>query len=109
MPRRQVKIQSLEGRVFKTEMVKAVSKDTGISKEAVGFMYDSLMAMARKYLAEIRPVVLPGIGIFYHNPSKARMSNLTQEMIPPHKHLSFKPQEELAKEIRVKTRAYKIR
>jgi len=96
------------GKVGKKAVVKYVAKDTGISQETVSFVYDSIMDCILKSVLDIKAVTLPGIGIIYHNPVKSRLSNMTNSIVPPHKHLSFKPQEVLARTIRVKTREYPI-
>jgi len=88
----------------KTEVVKRLCEDTGMPKPQASFVFDVMFDIIRKDLSSGKEVLLPGIGrICFFNMNGGR-SNMTGQIIPKHKRIGFKPNNALARLIRVKTR-----
>lgn len=94
--------------VSKTQLVREIIKETGISKPEASFAYDVMLAKIRRSLEQGQEVLLHKVGRITFVPSRSHKSNMTGVLIPPHKRIKFRPNNVLARKIRVDTREYKI-
>lgn len=94
--------------VTRTNLIKKVSKYTGVSSDHVALVYDALFYTMTNDLREGKEISFPGIGRINFIATKETRSNMTGQRIPPHKRLKFKPNVALARFIRVNTREFKI-
>ena len=93
----------------KAPIIKELAKNTDIPLVQASFIYDVIWNVVLKRLKAGHDIILPGIGRFQFVPVRERKSNMTGQIIPPHKRIRFNPNVNLALFIRVNTREYKIR
>ena len=95
--------------VSKTQLVREVVKETGISKPEAMFAFEVILNKIIKSLENGQEVLLHGVGRITFAKVHSYKSNMTGVMIPPHKRIKFKPNIGLARKIRVDTREFKIK
>jgi len=93
----------------KVPMVKQLSKLADIPQAQASFIYDIFMDLYVKQIRAGNDVILPNIGTLRLIKGRELRSNLTGQLIPPHKRLFFKVNLKLSRYIRVTTREYPIK
>jgi len=93
-------------KILKSQLVAELSEQTTISKIQCDFMYETLLDIVKQHLLDEQEVEFKGLGRFYFLKQKVRMSNMTNEVIVPHKQLKFKVADRLGRTIRVNSREY---
>ena len=88
----------------KSELIKAISKDTGLEYVAVSAVIESAMKNMKDSLIKDEPVYLRGFGTFLNKirkPKTARnIKAQTTIIVPEHKVPSFKPAREFKDKVR---------
>jgi nucleoid DNA-binding protein len=95
--------------ITKVPMVKKLAKLADIPAVQASFIYDVLMDVVVKEIKAGNDIVLPNIGTLRLVKGRELRSNLTGQMVPPHKKLKFTVNIALARFIRISTRAYPIK
>ena len=92
------------GNATTKEIVSEVANKTAESQKVVGHVYYKLLEVIEEKLKDGKRIVLPNVGVFYFVSKKSSISNLTHQVVPPHKQLKFKINVKLARFIRVMSR-----
>ena len=88
----------------KQRLLNKLAEETKMGPVETQFVWHKLLDIIKEELKSGSEVYMPGIGKFYlyeRGPSK---SNLTNQYIPRHYQLKFKPNQTLARYIRVMSR-----
>lgn len=92
------------GKTRKSEIIKMVADKTGQHKNVVGQVFYKIMDVIYDELKQGNEVNLPYLGTFHFVDKKEMISNLTKQVIPPHKLVRFRVNQGLAVFIRKKSR-----
>lgn len=91
-------------KITKLQLVNELSEQTTITKVQCAFMVETLFEIIKEHLLDEQEVELKTLGRFYFFSHGERVSNMTNEAIPAHKQLKFRPAERLSRVIRVSSR-----
>ena len=90
--------------ITKKEIVSDLSKKTSLSFETCEFLFETLCLQLADYLQNEKGFFLPELGSFYLIDVRSSRSNMTGQIIPPHRRIRYKPNSRVARNIRILTK-----
>ena len=94
------------GNLPERELISAIAKRAGVTNLLAKQVYYKLSEIIEEKLKEGKSIRLPYIGKFYFYDQIERVSNLTHQVIPPHKKVKFRFRPDLDRYIRVMSREH---
>ncbi len=91
-------------KITKPQLVRKLAEETSISQVQCDFMVETLFDIVRDLLLAENEVEFKYLGKFYFYQHGSKPSNMTGQIVPPHRQLKFKPSDQLARTIRVNSR-----
>ena len=92
------------GKLSRATLISEVADRTAQPKMVIGHIYNELLEVILENLKDGKEVLLTGIGTFHFIDKKESRSNLTKQLVPPHKQIKCRMNKMLARYIRVTTR-----
>lgn len=92
------------GTASRKEIVKEIAERAGLTYKTADYAFNTFSQVIEEKLRDGKEVLIPYVGRLYFAKKKAMRSNITKQLIPPHRQLKFRVNVNLARSIRVRSR-----